>query len=214
VKNTEKIINNLLQTDGFSSWLRNTRRALRTDSGAEVLCGECKACCTSSYFIHIKPEEIQTLERIPEELMFAAPGLPEGNMLLGFDEKGHCPMFINNKCSIYDYRPQTCRQYDCRIFTATGLHVDGDRVLISRQAGLWKFNFPEQQDQKDFSAVQSAAKFIQDHAECFPPGFIPGNSPQQAVLAIKVYKVFLNLNGETKKEIADRIIATYRSFSK
>jgi Fe-S-cluster containining protein len=27
---------------------------------------------------------------------------------------GGCSMFIDGKCSIYDYRPKSCRQFDCR----------------------------------------------------------------------------------------------------
>src|SRR5262249_465616 len=104
----------------FSSWLRLTRRALQLKNiGADVPCGECNACCGSSYFIHIKPEETQTLNRIPKALLFPAPGLPKGNVLMGYNEKGECPMLIDNKCSIYEHRPQTCRDFDCRIFAAT-----------------------------------------------------------------------------------------------
>ena len=105
----------------FSSWLRRTRSAQLEENGVDVPCGECNACCKSSYFIHIRPEETQTLSRIPGELLFAAPGLPEGNVLLGYDENGHCPMLIDEKCSIYEHRPLTCRTYDCRIFPAAGI---------------------------------------------------------------------------------------------
>jgi len=181
-----------ISTDRFSSWLRITRRAQITGEGADVLCGECTACCTSSYFIHIGPNETQTLDRIPKKLLFPAPGLARGNVLLGYAENGHCPMFINNQCSIYEDRPLTCRNYDCRIFAATGLSVDDDRVSIARQARRWKFDFPTARDRKEFSAIQAAAKFLGEHADLFPAGFVPGNMTQLAVLAIKVYDVFLD----------------------
>jgi hypothetical protein len=42
--------------------------------------------------------------------------------------------------------------------------------------------------------VQAAAKFLGEHAECFPAGAVPGNPSQLAVLAIKVYRVFLKHN--------------------
>ena len=72
----------------FSSWLRRTRSALIKGSGAEVHCGECKACCRSSYFIHIKPEETQTISRINRKLLFPAPGLPKGNVVMGYNQHG------------------------------------------------------------------------------------------------------------------------------
>ena len=86
-----------LPAGGFSSWLRRTRSAQLEEDGVDVPCGECNACCKSSYFIHIRPEETQTLARIPGELLFAAPGLPEGNVLLGYYEIGHSLMLIDEK---------------------------------------------------------------------------------------------------------------------
>ncbi len=75
----------------FSSWLRLARSALAEGRDVEVPCGACTACCTSSYFVHIGPEETRTLERVPAELLFPAPGEPTGNVLMGFDEKGTAP---------------------------------------------------------------------------------------------------------------------------
>jgi uncharacterized protein len=187
-----------ISTDRFSSWLRVTRRAQITGEGVNVPCGECTACCTSSYFIHIKPDETETLDRIPKELLFPAPGLSKGNALLGYDKKGHCPMFIDHKCSIYDHRPLTCRNYDCRIFPATGLPVGDDKVFISKRTHRWKFDFPATQDHKEFSAVQAAAKFLGEHTDLFPAGYVPSNTTQQAVLAIKVYEVFLDSTNKYK----------------
>jgi len=204
----------------FSSWLRHTRKAQITEQEANVPCGECRTCCRSCYFIHIKPDETETLTRIPKELLFAAPSLHKGNVLLGYDENGQCPMFIDNKCSIYDFRPQTCRSYDCRIFPATGLAVGDDKALVSQQAHRWKFDFPTTQDHKQFSAVQAAAKFLSERAECFPAGFVPGNTTQQAVLAIKVYEVFLNFTNKPENtehldqnhKIIEAVMDVYEKF--
>lgn len=176
----------------FSSWLRHTRSALNSEIGAEVACGECIACCCSSYFIHIKPNETQTISRIDKRLLFAAPGLPKGNVLLGYDEKGRCPMLIDKKCAIYEHRPQTCRSYDCRIFAAAGTSAgNDDKALIKNRIRQWKFSYPTMRDRDEHSAVQAAAKFILERAECFPGGAVPSNPSQLAILAIKVYDVFL-----------------------
>ena len=204
----------------FSSWLRRTRYALIKENGADVPCGECNACCRSSYFIHIRPEETQTLTWIPKELLFAAPGLPKGNVLLGYDKNGHCPMLIDNTCSIYEHRPQTCRNYDCRIFSAAGITAgDDDKALITACIQHWKFSFPTKRDRDQYLAVQSAAKFLQEHPECFPGG-VPTIPSQLAIIALKTYDVFLKYNNESGKtglvsidfEVAQAIMEANEKF--
>ena len=116
------------------------QRALRDDADADVPCGECTACCTSSQFVHIAPDETETLARIPKELLFPAPGAPRGHVVLGYDEHGRCPMF-DGRCTIYEHRPRACRAYDCRIFAATGVVVDDPaQVAIARRARRWRFD--------------------------------------------------------------------------
>lgn len=209
-----------LPTGRFSSWLHRARQAQKTEEGASVPCGDCTACCTSSYFIHIRPDETETLAEIPPSLLFAAPGLPKGHVVLGYDKNGRCPMFIDNKCSIYQYRPQTCRTYDCRIFPATGLPVEKDKPLIAQQARRWQFAFPTPQDEERFRALQGVARFLREHADSFPPGFVPHNPTQQAVVALRVYEVFLDLtHASTNDDHAVRphdmvaaLLAAYERF--
>jgi len=167
-------------------------------------------------------DETQTLYRIPEELLFKAPGLPKGNVLLGYDENGHCPMFIDNQCSIYEHRPLTCRNYDCRIFLATGLQAEDHKTPISQQANCLRLDLSTVEDKILLSAVQTAAKFIRKHAECFPKGFVSSNTTQQAMLVIKVYEVFINDVEVSKKykhideiyKIVDAVISAYKQFEK
>ena len=42
---------------------------------------------------------------------------------------GACIHLGDNGCSIYEHRPQSCRRYDCRIWSLFGMTdgVDGDR---------------------------------------------------------------------------------------
>ncbi|MCP4133770.1 MAG: YkgJ family cysteine cluster protein [bacterium] len=214
MKEVKEVENKQIRTGEFSSWLYHTREVLKTDEGVSVPCGECRACCTSSYFIHILPRENKTLASIPGELLFPAPWFPGGTKVLGFDENGHCPMLINNTCSIYENRPQTCHKYDCRVLAAAGLSEDDERILISQQADCWEFIFSEEEDYKNFSAVQTAAKFIRHYAECFPTDFVPAHAPQQAILAIKVYDVFLDFTGEFEniEAVIEAVIDAYKRF--
>ncbi len=120
----------------FSEWLDELQAAHEMS----VPCGTCTACCTSSQFVHIAPDETDTLVRVPAALRFPAPGLPEGHVVLGYDERGHCPMLVDGACSIYEHRPRTCRTYDCRVFAATGVGPDASQPDIAARVGEWRFD--------------------------------------------------------------------------
>ena len=167
----------------FSSWLGQI--------GVDVPCGTCTACCTSSQFVHIGPEESDTLACIPKALLFPAPGLPKGNVVMGYDERGHCPMFVDGACSIYEQRPRTCRTYDCRVFPAAGLEPDHDgRVRIAEQVRRWSFDFPEPDDETLQSAVHTAAAYLRANGHLLP-GLVPSNATQLAYLAVRIRDLFL-----------------------
>jgi Fe-S-cluster containining protein len=205
-----------LSAGDFSSWLSQTRSALITEKGADVDCGECIACCSSFQFIHVRPEDTRTLGRIRKDILVAAPGLPKGTMLMGYDKKGFCPMMVNDKCSIYEGRPLTCRNYDCRVFTAAGITAGDDKPRINARVRRWKFGYPTKRDRDEHAAVQAAAKFIQEHAECFPGGKIPSTPSQLAILAIKVYEVLLEKEEgssvSSDRETANAIVEACKKF--
>ncbi len=59
---------------------------------------------------------------------------------MGFDAHGRCPMLQNGRCAIYPHRPQTCRDYDCRIFAATGIDAGGkEKAAVNARAARWRF---------------------------------------------------------------------------
>lgn len=205
----------------FGPWLkliRNLSSPHQEQKGMNVPCGDCVACCTSFYFIHIRPDEDATLSKIPKELLFDAPGLPEGHMVMGFDEEGACPMFMEGECSIYSVRPVSCRQYDCRIFSATELKPEDHRSLIAKQASGWAFELTNQEDELHLHAIREAAKFLLKYACKFSPGFLPGSTTQLAVFAINLSELFLEddavqkVEGMKKREITNKI-SEIESFS-
>jgi len=201
----------------FSSRLHRTRNALFDGKGSEVACGECIGCCSSAYFIHVKPLDTAALARIPKNILVAAPGLPKGNMLMGYDENGLCPMLADGKCSIYQDRPQTCRDYDCRVFAAAGIAAGGkEKSTINQLVKSWKFSYPTDHDRKEHLAVQAAASFMQKHAASFPEGRVPENPSQLAILALKVYSVFIQTDSAatTPQNIANAVIEASRKFDK
>jgi Fe-S-cluster containining protein len=187
-----------LPAGGFSAWLRDMQGALRGERGSDVPCGGCTACCTSSQFVHIGPDETETLSHIPSELLFPAPRMATGHVLLGYDQHGRCPMLSSDGCSIYEHRPRTCRTYDCRVFAAAGVEIDDDdKASIAQRARRWQFDFPTEIDRNEHEAVRAAARFLQDHEDLLPEGSAPTNPTQRALLALEVHDAFLRHDSET-----------------
>jgi hypothetical protein len=174
----------------FSAWLEQMRAALRHEADADVACGECCACCATSHFVHVGPDETDALAHIPRELLFPAPGLPPGHLVMGYEQRGRCPMLDEEgRCTIYAHRPLTCRTYDCRVFAAAG--IDADREEITRRARRWSFACPAPRDRDELAAMRAAVSFVRDNAAAFPGGRVPDDPGQLAVLAVKVAGVFL-----------------------
>jgi Fe-S-cluster containining protein len=145
-------------------------------------------------FILIKPEETQTIRQIAPALLFPAPGLPKGHVVMGYSDKGHCPMLIDDKCSIYDHRPQTCRDYDCRVFAATGVAVDPRiQAEIANRVKAWAFGYESEESRGEHRNVMAAAAFLRNNGDLFPQGSIPGYPVQLAVLAVRIYRLFAEI---------------------
>ncbi|HET9864446.1 MAG TPA: YkgJ family cysteine cluster protein [Steroidobacteraceae bacterium] len=189
-----------LPAGNFSEWLRAMRGALAGGPGMQVACGDCVGCCTSSYLIKVRPGETGTLARIPAELLVDAPGDAGGTKLMGFDARGHCPMFRDGGCTIYPQRPDTCRTYDCRVFTAAGIDAGDKRPVINQRVARWQFAYPRESDHAEHRAVMAAAQFLRQHPVRFPGGYVPSRPADIAVLAVKAYGVFLH--GQPRHEDA------------
>ena len=175
----------------FAAWLAEIQGAIRGERDAEVACGPCTACCASSQFVHIAPDETDALAHIPKALLFPAPRMPRGHVLLGYDERGRCPMLTDAGCSIYEHRPRTCRTYDCRVFAAAAVTPEDDKPAIARQAGRWVFEHPADADRAAHAAVRAAAEYLRDRADELPAGAAPRTATQRAVAAVEVHDVFL-----------------------
>ena len=184
----------------FTTWLQGTRATQLEGNDADVPCGDCNGCCKSFYFIHITPKDTDALEVIPQELLVDAPGLPPGHFVMGYNDQGHCPMLRDDRCTIYEHRPQTCRAYDCRIFAASDMQPgETDKALVRERTERWVFNYETPTDRTSQKNVARAARWLTEQRNNpdshLPANFIPSNSTQLAVLAIELRELFTRESG-------------------
>ena len=101
-------------------------------------------------------------------------------------------MLRDERCSIYAHRPQTCRDFDCRIFAATGIapEDDGPQAEVARRARSWRFDVSSDESRAQLSAVQAAGTFLREQRQAFPPDTLPRTPVQLAVWAVEVYELF------------------------
>jgi Fe-S-cluster containining protein len=177
----------------FSDWLAVMDSALAGTAVSDVPCGDCTACCRGAYFIHIEPNETDTLAAIPVGLAVPAPGGGAGHRLLGFDQRGRCPMLAAGSCSIYAQRPATCARYDCRIFAATGLAEGGpEKAEIMQRARRWAFSYRDSQERSRHEALKAGARLLVASREALGD-LLPATATQLAMLVIRLHPVLFEL---------------------
>jgi Fe-S-cluster containining protein len=183
-----------LDAGELGDWLVEVQAAIAGEQPSDVPCDGCTACCTSSQFIHIGPDETDTLAHVPAALRFPAPGLPAGHVLLGYDERGHCPMLVDGACSIYAHRPRTCRSYDCRVFAAASVSPAEVSIEIARRSERWRFRLAGDADRVRLQAIHAAATFLREHGPDLESRSIPvpDNPTQLAVLAVELHELFVD----------------------
>jgi hypothetical protein len=203
----------------FGEWLATMRAVLRGEQVADVPCDGCIGCCVSSYVIPLRPTDKTALAAVPARYL----GLPvEGLARMRYRDDGTCPMLEAKRCTIYADRPQTCRDYDCRIYAATGLLPDGERPVIRDRVLEWRFGFGSELESAQYTALRRAARFIRDHAALIPPGARPASTAAVAVLAVKVWPLFASTDTSNEKgdepedpsphEQARRVLEAARAF--
>ena len=178
-------------------WLDGIDAALADGATADVPCGDCTACCTSHQFVLVEPDEAETLARIPSELLFAAPRRPTGHLLLGYDERGHCPMLHDGRCSIYEHRPRTCRTYDCRVLAAAEVDVAADgKPAIAEAVARWAFAARTETDAAELEAVRRAARYLERRVDDLPAELRPVTATQVAVTSVRLRGAFADADAE------------------
>jgi len=168
----------------LAAWAVATVTVAAGVADADVPCGTCTACCRAGWFVHVAPDEAEALRRIPAALRFPAPGRPPGHVVVPHDDRGRCPMLTDAGCSIYEHRPRTCRAFDCRVFTATGLRPDDDGAVdVARRADAWRFDTSADEDRRRWEAIRAAVDRLS--ARIDRPGDL-------AAAAARVHELFLD----------------------
>lgn len=194
----------------FGTWLGEMRAVLRGHRDADVPCDGCVGCCVSAYPIPLRPDDVVALDQVPAALLALPVGEGLARMLPRGD--GTCPMLSAGRCDIYPDRPRTCRDYDCRIYAAAGLQPDGDRPVIQQRVKAWRFELAGQVDREGAQAVARAAAFIRTHAELFPAATRAHSATAAAVLAVKVYALFLQPRDRQPGVMVREILDAARDF--
>jgi hypothetical protein len=154
---------------------------------------------------------VRARAEVPEQYLLGTVASGE-RWMMGFREDGRCPFMNERHCDIYADRPQTCRDYDCRIYAAAGLVPDGNRAMIERRVREWEFSFGSNTERADAEAVRSAAQFIRTNAALFPVGVRAGSATAAAVLAVKAYSLFLIDQTGSLQARVQRVMELAREF--
>ena len=198
----------------FSAWLAATRGALRGTGGTDVPCGDCTGCCTSGYSLQIRATDSRALAAIPVQMLVDSDFAPGQKTLLP-NPDGTCMMLREGRCSIYAHRPQTCLDYDCRVFAAAGVLAGGaDKAVINRRVRAWRFSYPAERDRREQAAVRAAADFIRGPESQRRGSRLPLSPMGIAVLAIKSYELFLDdaQAGRDEAELVTAVLAAAHEF--
>lgn len=156
----------------------------------------------SSYVIPLRPADKVALDAVPARYLRIS--IVGGPAQMGYRSDGSCPLLESRRCTIYSDRPQTCRDYDCRIYAATGLLPNGERSVIRERVLEWRFEFASAEEQAQYDALQRAARFIREHAARFPPAARTGSPAGVAVLAVKSWPLFANEVGDGSTDPSPR----------
>ncbi len=196
-------------------WVADMAAVLRGTAGAEVPCGACVGCCSSRWPVALRDGDAAAAAKFPPQSIVAPANAPTGLRYAVPLEDGRCTMLCGKQCSIYPIRPQTCRDFDCRLFAATGIDAAGeDKPLINERIQAWRFSYASPADEERHEALRAAARFLQK--ALLHPGSprLPSSPVAIAGLAFKAHPVFLQ---ETSRDmpfeaLLQQVLAEIRRF--
>ena len=195
----------------FGAWLRQMQAVLRGEGGIDVPCGSCRGCCVSGYPVVLRDADAAVTAQVPAQHIALSHGL----RYMTARPDGTCPMLQDGDCSVYALRPQTCRDYDCRVFAAAGLLPGGpQRWVINQRVAQWSFDYADDRQRHVHQAVRDAAAFIQRVAGTALAPQWSAAPTAVAVLALKAWPAFLKADPMARDDtqVATAVAAAVRRF--
>lgn len=203
----------LLDAGEYLDWAAATLESFRSGGGCDVPCGECRACCRAGYFIPVRHDEWDARRAIPAGLLVTAPGLHGiEDAVLATRRRGDCALLVEGRCTVYAHRPQACRDYDCRIFTAAG--VTTGIAAIDARARRWRFRHRDGRSRQAHEATRYAARLMMEHASAFPDARVPPDASGIAIAALKAHAALMDTLDHPLPPVhaALRIVSACRAF--
>jgi len=199
----------------FRQWLEAMSASLRGGPGLDVPCGDCVGCCSAAWPIALRAADAKLVGQLPPDYLHEVPDAPVGIRYMGYRADGTCPMLLNARCTVYEHRPQTCRDFDCRLFAAAGLASAGPgKTPVDRRIGAWRFRYATREDEKTHRAIKATADFITGPGRTVATIRLPTSPIAIAGIALKAHRVFLEERTDqlSVETIARRIVEEAKAF--
>ena len=145
----------------FSAWLTAMQAALRGERDADVPCDGCTACCTSSQFVHIEPDETDTLAHIPRPA--PVPGSPAARgatCCSATTSTGAARCWSTAGARSTSTGPGRAAPTTAGCSRRRGWTAD--QPAVARRAQRWRFAHPSPTDREQHEAVRAAAVVLRE----------------------------------------------------
>lgn len=204
-----------LDAGEFSEWVAGMTRALHGSAGTAVPCGDCVGCCSAHWPVALRAQDDAIARALPAHQL-VEPNGSAGLRYMAPREDGTCPMLEARRCRVYPSRPQTCRDFDCRLFAAAGIASAGPhRASMDARIRRWRFRYASDESAAAHAAVRTTADLLVRLTSTPAGARLPRSPVALAGLAFKGHTALLRRTaGEDDDALLARVLATARAFDR
>ena len=166
-----------LDAGDFLAWVTGMQAALRSEQSSPT-CNSCAACCRSSQFIHIAPDETDTLAHIPAELLFPRRSARPATSSSATTNAGiaRCWSTTSARSTSIAHRPVA--PTTVRVFPAAAVEIeDAAKAHLAQQTRRWRFSYPAPDDRRRHDAVRGRGVSPANRKTSSPPTSSPRTTP-------------------------------------
>lgn len=201
----------------FGAWLLAMTLTLQGHGDNAVPCGDCTGCCSAAWPVALREEDRDLLPLVPAAYLLTVDNAPPGVRYMGYRSDGTCPMLVEQRCTVYARRPQTCRDFDCRLFAAAGMPSAGaGKAMIDRRIRAWRFRYATPAAKAHHEAIMRTAQFITAQRGTAAGQLFPSSPIAIAGIAFKAHTVFLDPNEAPRstETLTDAILTAAKDFDR